>query len=918
MYGNRKGRQAADLWHHLLLQIENAYSTNQPISGISADIEKCFNCIPRFPALCLAVLAGAPHAVTTAWAGGLAQMRRHFKVRESFSAGFLTSTGLAEGCGLSVYGMLLVDHLFHCWISYQAAPVRSLSYVDDWHVFAWDPTFAVRQLELVVEFAGLLDLTIDRKKTVAWSTNADVRQTLREHGVQVVHHARELGGHFGVSRQFTNRTVTQRLAALEDFWPKLRASKARYKAKVYMLRAVAWPRGLHAVASAPLGDHIWTELRRRTKSALALQKPGVNAHVLLGLVEPWTDPQLVALSWTCRTARANCDMDFWTSSVACVAHGELDLPPNTVASILLSRLQQVGFEVDRWGQVHDRFGCFSLANCNYAELELRLQWAWTQVVAAKVSHRTDFAGIWQVDVAFTRSLLSELPPDDQALLRFGLVGGLFTESYKSKWTPQSDQCRWCGQTDTLAHRYWQCCQHTDLRAELAPDATPVWESIPPALSLRGWALLPPTWQRWISLLAALPSQVLAPSRNLVPGQWNDVFTDGSCMWQSEPMYRVAAWSAVLAPSAQSSWTPEATAVLCASVLPGVCQSAFRAELFAVAYVVHWASVYGAPVRIWSDCLGVVNKLHLLCKNKLKQGVNRPNSDLWTWLAVSVDALGSENLQVKKVEAHRTLQSARNAAEVWKFFHNGYADKAAKTANQARSEAFWQFWEEHVQATERARRLAQQVTALQLAIGKRHVRAQNDITDVIEQGPRVTREFVPCFAFGNWTGQMVPNAARLFGTAHVTRAMRWLEARLVTDDTAEPQWLSFTQFYLDYQMTWSNPGPLRVQQQWVDLSSRPYLTVATIPFRTRVRWFRQFLKAIWKEGGLQATMDQCRPASQMIQAYVPCFALPWAKHAVQIVDSWLGQELTAPCTRAAGALKALPVPKQCPELRLLDP
>ena len=265
-----------------------------------------------------------------------------------------------------------------------------------------------------------------------------------------------------------------------------------------------------------------------------------------------------------------------------------------------------------------------------------------------------------------------------------------------------------------------------------------------------------------------------------------------------------------------------------------------------------------------------------------------------------------------------LNRARNAAEVWKFFHNGYADKAAKTANQARSEAFWQFWEEHVQATERARRLAQQVTALQLAIGKRHVRAQNDITDVIEQGPRVTREFVPCFAFGNWTGQMVPNAARLFGTAHVTRAMRWLEARLVTDDTAEPQWLSFTQLYLDYQMTWSNPGPLRVQQQWVDLSSRPYLTVATIPFRTRVRWFRQFLKAIWKEGGLQATMDQCRPASQMIQAYVPCVALPWAKHAVQIVDSWLGQELTAPCTRAAGALKALPVPKQCPELRLLDP
>lgn len=221
VYGNRKGRQASDLWNFLLLQIEMAYSTGQPICGLSADLEKCFNCIPRFPALCLAVLAGTPPEVTTAWAGGLASMKRHFKVRESFSCGFLTSTGLAEGCGLSVYGMLLVDHLFHVWTSYQGAPCRSLSYVDDWHVFTWDVDFAVRQLDLVVEFASMLDLTVDRRKTVAWSTDAQTRKALRDRQVPVVHQARELGCHFGVSRQFTNKTVTQRLCALDDFWPKL-------------------------------------------------------------------------------------------------------------------------------------------------------------------------------------------------------------------------------------------------------------------------------------------------------------------------------------------------------------------------------------------------------------------------------------------------------------------------------------------------------------------------------------------------------------------------------------------------------------------------------------------------------------------------------------------------------------------------
>ena len=81
-----------------------------------------------------------------------------------------------------------------------------------------------------------------------------------------------------------------------------------------MLRAVAWPRGLHAVASVPLGNSVWKELRRRATAALSYKKPGVNSHLLLGLVEANTDPQHVALLWTCRMARHTCDfglLDFF-------------------------------------------------------------------------------------------------------------------------------------------------------------------------------------------------------------------------------------------------------------------------------------------------------------------------------------------------------------------------------------------------------------------------------------------------------------------------------------------------------------------------------------------------------------------------------------------------------------------------------
>ena len=180
---------------------EESYSTGQCLSGLSADIEKCFNCIPRFPALCLAVLVGTPHAVTTAWAGALSDMCRHFKVQDSYSDGFRTSTGLAEGCGLSVYGMLLVDHLFALWMRHQAPSIRTLSYVDDWQTYSQSPAFASRQLELVEQYASLWDLTVDRKKTFGWSTCPETRRLLRTHGIRVLHQARELGGHLGISRK---------------------------------------------------------------------------------------------------------------------------------------------------------------------------------------------------------------------------------------------------------------------------------------------------------------------------------------------------------------------------------------------------------------------------------------------------------------------------------------------------------------------------------------------------------------------------------------------------------------------------------------------------------------------------------------------------------------------------------------------
>lgn len=916
VFGNRKGRQAADLWTFLLHEIETAYASSTVLTGISADLVKCFNCIPRYPALCLAVLVGTPHAVTTAWSGALAQMCRHFKVRESFSEGFLTSTGLAEGCGLSVFGMLLVDHLFACWMKAQSPSIRCLTYVDDWQTLTSDATVAVQQLDLIEQFAGLLDLSVDKRKTFGWATCPEARQALRARGITVLHHARELGGHLGISRQYTNRTLTQRIADLDAFWGKLRSSKARHHAKVFMLRAVAWPRGLHAVSSAPVGNQIWLTLRRQALKSIGWQKPGVNPAVLLGLVESDVDPHLVAFQWTFRDLRIHGPEDFCATTVAPLAHGDLDLPPNSPAGILLHRLLSLGWAVSRAGFIIDRFGSFCLHTCNSTEIYLRLAWAWTSLVAQKVAHRHDFAGLADADLHATRKALRRLPVDDQAMYRLSLSGGLFTERYKAKWTDQPDSCRWCGASDTLRHRYWECPQHQDLRQSLAPDATAVLDFLPAALALRGWALLPPTWSAWTQLLLDLPSDVPKPWCALSPFSTVDVFTDGSCLCQSDPLVRCAAWSVLVVPSFQADWKQEKSQVLGASFLPGLCQTAYRAELYAVAFALHCAADAQISVRVWTDCLGVLMKFNWLVRGGHKVNQNRSNADLWNWIVQSVDRIGPQRVTIHKVPAHRALHSATTKREAWMFFYNDLADKAARQANQTRPSEFWQIWERHVQESIRAENIFQQVKDLHIAIGRRQVQASVSSTaDPGPEQPKVTREFAVRFDLGTWQGAMPPGVARLFGEGIVRKATQWFFARTAVAEDSPPIWISFHQLYVDFQLSWGHPGPLKIQRQWVDVDTRPYLAAEDHSCRVRVRWFRQMLKAVWKAAGATIAMDQCRPVSGLLQAYLPSASVRWDARALQEVESWLGSTLSKPCTRGANELAHLPLVARVERMRV---
>ena len=340
-FGNGPRKRAAHMWWFILDAVEQAREADQPLTGLCCDIEKAFNSIPRWPVLVAALRLGTPDRLLTAWSGALAQLTRHFKIRCSYSDGCTTSTGLAEGDALSCYGMLILDHLMHIWINAQQPSVRCLSYVDDWTYLTLDPQVAVDQLDLVIRFSRLVDLTVDQGKTVAWSTDPQIRSSLRQTGLSTRPFTRELGAHLAFTKQFTNRVAQDRFQALDQFWNALKCSRASFARKIFAVKAVGLPRCMYGISTVPLGHSVWVGFRRKASAALGMQKPGVNPLLLVCLEQ--IDPQFAAIVSTVRDCRDFLTPHVWEERALPYAMHLLDLPPNAPSRILVDRLHQLGF-----------------------------------------------------------------------------------------------------------------------------------------------------------------------------------------------------------------------------------------------------------------------------------------------------------------------------------------------------------------------------------------------------------------------------------------------------------------------------------------------------------------------------------------------------------------------------------------------
>ena len=802
--GNVPGKSCTDLWLSVQVHLEEAHLDSVPLAGVVADLVKAFNLLPRIPLLAIGLHLGLPLPIIRAWNAALGQMTRAFSVRGTIGPQLSSTTGFAEGCGLSCTAMLLCNITLTRWLRIRHPSVRLWSYVDNLELTAPDISTAEQGLSLMTTFCELLDLQIDQAKTYFWSTDAVDRAAARDQALPLLSSTRDLGAHMEYGKRTTNHVLCKRIVAMPPVWLALARSPAPYRQKVNALKIKGWPQALSGCTAASLGEVHFRSLRTGACRGLKVHAPGISPMVHLSLVEhPLTDPECHALLQTVHTFRRHADLEKVCSLIDNILNNwrEMLHRPGP-CHVLLERLHALGWQWLGHGWMLDHLRLpIDLLRGSTSEVQQRLYGAWQHLVQRRACHRKTFQGLEGANATFTMEKIQHLAQDKLGLLRKALNGTFFTaDSQAHNKNAHTLTCKFCGKPDSQHHRFWECQHFESCRPHPSVTRKAQAGDLPKCLTYHGWIGLPPEVLDLHRVLLALPD--LTGSFEQLPFAPTDIFVDGSCANPTCSHTRIAGWGVVAAdPNDPDGWCP-----LAQGIVPGWRQSSLRAEILAATSAFRFAVRQGTPMRLWSDNALVVDTLQAALSAPDNCQPPRKDADLWDPLLALARSLPAGCVQVHKIASHQKLEGA-DPVEIWAFTGNSHADFCAQMSVRYPHQVFL-LWQKAVAAIGASRALRDKIhdTILQVSAAAVLKEARMVPIDVpTEQYPLPLTEAT----IGPLPAYPQLATSKLVGTAW-SALSEW--SRTLIDPDAEIRFLPWLYLYIDFALR-TNLGGAKPSNQY---------------------------------------------------------------------------------------------------------
>eukprot|EP00438_Fugacium_kawagutii_P032771 Skav206040 [mRNA] locus=scaffold1314:836404:840515:- [translate_table: standard] len=884
-HAEQHGEWAPQLMHgsiHSLAKVEDAEEVGQyrPVTILPL-IYRCWSTI-RKPIFHAAYKLGICPRILRAWEAATEQITRHFWVRGEPSEGLTSVTGLPEGCGLSVVGMVIYDMILHEFVSLRHPQVVLQSYVDNLEFQSEDAEDSIAALRTLTAFTGWFGVPVDPRKTYGWALSCAQRKLFRSSEMKVEYSAPDLGAHMQYSGQKTNFSVRTKCSKLKDLWSSLARSRAPRHLKERAIITVAWPRACHGASTVHLSATTFTEMRRGAMQSMSVSKAGSNPCLHMGLhPNAQLDPEFYCIWDSIQKLRR-----FGQEPIIGLGLSEAAWTPPRLKKpgpfgALVSRLERLGWRyhsntsfVDQDDQLIDIVGA------PVQEIKFRVKRAWHRAIGAEHSARKGFDGMHAVDVRLSHIVPTESTPEDIGLLHALHNGSFITHDqlHPAGVTDDTD-CQFCKAPDLLEHRHWHCPATERFRQHLSAEHWRTLQASPDCLRHRGWMTEPPEVHTFKCSLAKIPSHpMLWTPLHSTSGHPVDLFTDGTCLSPNEPVVRLAAWSVVQAVGVDAQLSHP---VIAAGGVPGQWQTIQRAEIAAVIHAVLASHESSQPVRIWCDNALVVRRFRSLQSHSTVYHPAQPDHDLWNRLGEAISSCPCD-ISIHKVYSHQ--QSTDDDIDNWLFAGNEAADAAASAALACLPAEVLAAQRAAAQAMAKARHLALAINKVIIDVGRFCIQqpppekpAQPDSSK--NQIP--VEQIVPIHRWVH-DAYRLPRGLQFPGFHKI---LAWLGQ--LTDETTAPRWVTWYEVFWSFQLYTGMPGVERYGTNSTWKSMTHHAQYDTIKAGQA---FAAYLQAVIKIFQPDFQSSHVKPCYYRWLSWGQCVALRWQQRDMQRVHDWLEAQL----------------------------
>ena len=703
--GSVPGRSARDVSMCIECHVEQALLRHEPLAGFSLDIIKCFNQVPRAPMRQLLLHLGLPAALVETWMSFLASITRHTVFHESLGLPIGSTTGLPEGCPLSVVGMVAL-----CWYlsALPRAPDVSLhTYVDNWSWVAKSAASMLQSIATAISFCNCWKLPIDWTKSFAWATTKRLRVWLRTDAqnalpngtsLTVVSHAKDLGVHYRFRATTGNPQAQQRIHEACRRLDQLQPLRRPLFNKARLIQTSVWPAAFYGCEGRLLPVNTVNRLRSAAARAFIGLHSSASPFLALAAITPHLDdPEVYLLSSAlCAVSRLlrmkPLEGNMWLQCT--VEHLKLACRPVGPATSLALALSRNNWTLNCTGVAKGPgHATFNLYKSPPHKIRAAVRAAWSHDLPDRLQHRNGlrWCPVPAPDIMYR--VLLRFPEKVRLFLAQAAVGALLSDAAKATWDPLQDPaCQLCGQPDTKEHRLLHCPAAAEVRRpflgllEQVQQHRRHWLHCPYPAQPEDVPLLRLIWQS--RALRGPPCEV-----NLLQNFRNDclrLFTDGSCSHPEVPTARHASWAVLLYTGPEpvepelllARWRGRALSsiffhVVAQGVVPGE-QTISRAEFIALSQASQVAQQRpDLAAHIWSDSATALRAASLVQQH----GPSAVPAFARDLLEATADNHFPRLHQLHKVKAH-VCPSTVATDSVLPTLGNELADAAAKEARRA--------------------------------------------------------------------------------------------------------------------------------------------------------------------------------------------------------------------------------------------